>query len=370
MHEQQRQRAHEHLKSQGIAHALFASPANVTWLTGFAPPIQTGPHPFAGGPPLVWYAHGEWTLMVLDGHAEAALASGCDVVSYLGYTIEAPIDGPGHLIAVLREVAGGSGASRLGVEERVLPLFLRAALPDAAAYIPIDGILAPLRVIKIAEELAKLRANFALTDIGQAAARKAVRPGKTEIDVWNATHTAIQKAAGQRVPLGNDCTIGRRAHSGGWPLDLEIQPGDSFVVDLSTQLHGYWSDSCATYYAGGPSERQVAMHRTVAEALELAISLVRPGAVASAIDRQVRAFIAAAGYPVYFHHTGHGIGVTVHEEPRIVPYNDIQIEPGMVIMLEPAIYFPGETAIRLEDAVLVTESGAEVLTKHDKSLPG
>src|SRR5262245_30517242 len=206
MHEQQRQRAHEHLKAQGIVHALFASPASLTWLTGFAPPVQTGPHPFAGGPPLVWYAHGEWTLIVLDAHAELAAASGCDVVSYLGYTIEAPIDGPGHLIAVLRKVAGSSGVSQLGVEERALPLFLRAALSDAAAHVPIDGILAPLRVIKIAEELAKLRANFALTDVGQAAAREAVRPGKSEIDVWNATHAAIQKAAGRRVLLGNDCT--------------------------------------------------------------------------------------------------------------------------------------------------------------------
>ena len=369
MHDEQRQRAHDLLKARGIERAVFASPASVTWLTGFTPPLQTGPNPFAGGPPLVWYAGGEWTLIVLDGQAEAALTSGCHVVSYLGYTIEEPIDGSGHFMAALRKVAGAPGPSRIGVEERALLLFLRAALPNAATPIPIDGILTPLRVIKTAEELAKLRATFALTDVGQAAARKAVRPGKTEIDVWSATHTAIQKAAGRRVPLGNDCTVGRRAHSGGWPLEVEIQPGDSFVVDLSTQLHGYWSDSCATYYAGEPSERQVAMHRTVTEALELAISLVRPGVVASTIDRQLRIFMAAAGYPVYFHHTGHGIGVTQHEEPRIVPYNTMQLEPGMVIMLEPGIYFPDETAIRLEDAVLVTESGSEILTRHDKSLP-
>src|SRR5206468_8229657 len=127
--------------------ALFASPASVTWLTGFTPPMQTGPNPFAGGPPLVWYAGGEWTLIVLDGHAEAALTSGCRVVSYLGYTIEAPIDGPGHYIAVLRKVAGASDASRIGIEEGAIPLFLRAALPDTATLVPIDGILAPLRMI-------------------------------------------------------------------------------------------------------------------------------------------------------------------------------------------------------------------------------
>jgi Xaa-Pro aminopeptidase len=369
MHEEQRQRAHELLRSRGIERALFSTPASVTWLTGFAPPILLGPNPFAGGPPLVWYTAGEWSLIVLDAHAEMAAASGLPVTSYLGYTIEAPIDGPGQLLATLRQVAGDARGGQLGIEQQSLPLFLRDALPANAEIVLIDGALVPLRMIKTAEELIKLRANFALSDVGQAAARAAVRPGQTELDVWAALESAIQRAAGRRVPIGNDCTVGWRAHSGGWPLDVAIEPGDSFVVDLSTQMHGYWSDSCATYYAGEPSQRQVAMHNTVAEALEFAIALVRPGAVAGEIDRQVREFVARAGYPLYFHHTGHGIGVGQHEEPRIVPYSDRRLAPGMVIMLEPGIYYPNETAIRLEDAVLVTESGAEILTRHDKSLP-
>jgi Xaa-Pro aminopeptidase len=111
------------------------------------------------------------------------------------------------------------------------------------------------------------------------------------------------------------------------------------------------------------------MHHTVAEALEFAISLVRPGAVAKEIDAQVRQFIADAGYPVYPHHTGHGVGVSGHEAPRIVPYSQEILEEGMVILLEPGIYLPGETGVRLEDALLVTSDGAEVLTRHDKSLP-
>jgi Xaa-Pro aminopeptidase len=368
MHEEQRQRAHEFLRSQGLSRALFASRASVTWLTGFAPPVQLGPHPFAGGPPLVYYAGGEWTLIVLDGYAEAATSSGIAVLSYLGYTIEGPIAGHEHLPAMLRAAVGG-GVGRVGLEEQALPVYLRAAFPSNTAFVPIDGALAPLRTIKTAEELAKLRANFALTDIGLATARQVIRPGLREIDVWTAIHSAIQQAAGCRVPLGNDCTVGRRAHSGGWPLEVEIQPGDSFVVDLSTQLHGYWSDSCATYYAGEPSPKQVAMHRTVLEALELAISLVRPGAIASATDQQVRQFLLDAGYPGYFHHTGHAVGVTPHEEPRIVPYNDMPIAAGMVLMLEPGIYYPGETAVRLEHAVLVQDDGVEILTKHDIGLP-
>ena len=181
---------------------------------------------------------------------------------------------------------------------------------------------------------------------------------------------AIQRNLGQRVPLGNDCVVGYRENNiGGWPGDLILGEHDSLIVDLSTILHGYWSDSCATYYATQPNAEQIKAHRMIEEALAFAISLVRPGAVAKEIDRQVRGFIEARGYPVYPHHTGHGVGVTGHEEPRIVPYNDIVLAPGMVVMLEPGTYFPGQWGVRLEDAVLVTEEGGEVITTHDKRMP-
>jgi Xaa-Pro aminopeptidase len=96
--------------------------------------------------------------------------------------------------------------------------------------------------------------------------------------------------------------------------------------------------------------------------------LVKPGAVARAIDSAVREFMRKAGYPVYPHHTGHSLGVTAHEDPRIVPYNVMQLEENMVVMLEPGIYFPGETSVRLEDAVLVTSDSAKILSAHDKTL--
>ena len=378
MHEEQRVRAQDLLKSRGVDRALFASINSVKWLTGFAPPVQVGPSFFLGGPPLVWYAGGHFTLIVLDAHAGIAAPfgqePGCTLVSYLGYTIEQPIDGFKHLAAALRTAIGTGGAGQVGIEARDLTAFLRDVLrdtlPPAAGLTPIDGWLEPLRVVKTGEELAKLRENFALVDLGHSVARRATQAGRREIDVWTDVHSAIQQAAGERVPLGNDCVVGyREANIGGWPLDLEIRPGDSLIVDLSTIRYGYWSDSCGTYYAGEPSARQVAMHHTAEQALALAISLIRPGAVAREIDRQVRQFIAGAGYPVYPHHTGHSVGVTGHEAPRIVPYNEETLQEGMVLMLEPGIYIPGETSVRLEDAVLVTANGAEVLTKFDKGLP-
>lgn len=375
-HQSQRDQTHELLKAHGIERALFANLASVKWLTGFNPPVQTGPSVFLGGPPMVWYENNYWTLLVLDAQepnaGEFAHQENCALVSYSGYTVDQPITSQIKLRGLLRSVLKNNLSGKIGAEVRDIPADIALTLHEigAAELIPTDTWLDAFRRIKTAEEIQKLRDNFHLTDIGHAAARQAVVAGAREIDVWNAAHTAIERAAGQRVPLGNDCVVGyRKENIGGPPLNFEIRPADSMIVDLSTILHGYWSDSCAAYYAGEPLAKQRAMHSTAQRALDFAISLIKPGAVANEIDSRVRDFMRQAGYPVYPHHTGHSVGVTSHEDPRIVPYNQMVLQENMVIMLEPGIYFPGETSVRLEDAVLVTSDGAEVLTHHDKSMP-
>ncbi len=379
-HREQRQRTHDLLQQQGIQRALFANNSSVKWLTGFAPAVQLGPNYFAGGPPMVWYEAGHYTAVVQDSQAAAMAqltdATDCDLITYPGYTIAQPIKGDARLREAIEPLFRKSrGSGTIGIEEQdvtyMVQQLLDHTLLDLTPLTPIDGWLVPLRAVKSAAEIQKLRDNFALTDIGHAAARKAVQAGKREIDVWTEIHAAIQQAAGHRVPLGNDCVVGYRTPNniGGWPGDLEIRPQDNLIVDLSTVLHGYWSDSCATYYAGEPTAEQVKLHKTCEDALAFAISLIKPGAIAKEVDQQVRHFMSDAGYKVYPHHTGHGVGVTGHEEPRIVPYNEWVIEKDMVIMLEPGAYFPGQFGARLEDAMLVTADGVELLTTHDKGLP-
>ncbi len=379
-HTEQRQRAHQLLRENNIERALFANISSVKWLTGFAPPIQLGPNYFAGGPPLVWYEEGHFTVVVQDGQAGSVAhlndVDDCDVLTYLGYTIEQPIQGGERLRETIGPLLGQSrGSGTIGVETVDATILLQRLLDEsvgpATTTRAIDGWLVPLRAVKSAAEIQKLRENFALTDVGHAAARRAVAVGKREIDVWTEIHAAIQQHAGQRVPLGNDCIVGYRAPNniGAWPEALALRPHDNLIVDLSTVLHGYWSDSCATYYAGEPTAEQIQLHKTCEDALAFATALIKPGVMAKAVDEQVRHFMQKAGYAVYPHHTGHGVGVTGHEEPRIVPYNEMVIEQNMVIMLEPGAYFPGKFGARLEDALLVTADGAEVLTHHDKSLP-
>lgn len=376
MHQQQRAWARDLLKARSIDVAIFGHPHSVTWLTGFAPPVLTGSDLFAGAPPLVLFVDGRFVLVVVDALAARAAFFGQEadgeLLTYPGYTVAQPIDGIGQLSALLGRFSPlSSRAGVAGVEEAGVPVSVARQLlgsRNAGADVrAIDGWLQPLRMVKTQEELALLRANFRLTDIGHAAAREVVTVGAREIDVWAAMEAAVQRAAGRRVPIGNDCVVGYRTDNiGGWPEEYALRPSDSIIVDLSVIAGGYWSDSCATYVAGTPTRRQMEMHRAVSGALALGAAQLRPGAVCADIDRAVRGSIAAAGYPVYPHHTGHGVGVSGHEAPRIVSYSDETLAPGMLIMLEPGIYFPGETGVRLEDAFLITEDGAERITGHRK----
>lgn len=360
MHDEQKQRARELLAQKGIDKALFANPHSVTWLTGYFSPPQVGPSAYAGGPPLVLYGEGEFHLVVLEG---SPMPKDIPAVAYAGYSFQAPLAGREALVNTIRDLWSGS-RGKVGIEADHLPFSLA---PEGA--LPIDGWLEPLRRVKTAEELALLRRCFALTDIGHAAARQAIDVGKREIDIWEAAQTAIELAAGKRVAIGNDCVVSYRENNiGGWPQDLMLRHGDSLILDLSVILDGYWSDSCATLYTGEPSGKQKVMHQVVADTLAYAISLVKPGAISGEIDQKMRSFLDKAGFPDFPHHAGHGVGVSGHEEPRIVPYNRIPLEAGMVILLEPGIYFP-RAAVRLEDAVLVTADGAEVLTQHNKMMP-
>ncbi|MDE0181013.1 MAG: Xaa-Pro peptidase family protein [Caldilineaceae bacterium] len=368
MHEQQRARAAQLLEENGVDCALFSDIYSVRWLTGLNLPA----------PALVWFDRGGFTLLADEGFAPASSFSDnpdCSHETFVNYTIQQPIDPPGRLAEIFGHLVAESGApaGRVGIEEKSLFLSLWQTLNSALAGcepISLEGKLLPLRAVKTEEELARIREGFRLVTIGHDAGRKAVRKGQREIDVWTEVQTAVEREAGMWMEMGNDCIVGHRpSNMGAAPLDYEIYADDSLILDLSVVVDGYWTDSCATYFANQPTALQLELHKFVEEALEFAVTLLRPGVVAQEVDRQVRRYMADGGYEVYPHHSGHGIGLTSHEAPRIVPYSQELIEEGNVIMLEPGIYIPGVTGVRLEDAFLVTADGAEPLSHHDKSLP-
>lgn len=153
------------------------------------------------------------------------------------------------------------------------------------------------------------------------------------------------------------------------PDGTTVNPGDAILIDLVCPIDGYWCDMTRTvfYQQVSPSHRQ--LYEIVRAAQQAGIDFIRPGVCASEVDAVVRKVIVNAGYgDAYITRTGHGVGMTVHEPPAISADCDTVIQPGMVFSIEPGIYLPGDVGIRIEDLVLVTETGCEVLTQYPKEL--
>ncbi len=370
MHAQSLDRLNGILRGRGLDAALLSNPFTLTWLTGYAPPIQTGPSPFEGSPALAWWQAGEVTLLVSDAEEAAARVTGADVRTYTAYTIDRPLAGPDSQAAALRELLSqsGRGNGEVGVELDFLPASLaatfHAALPSMQPA-RLDGAFDIARAVKSPEELTKIRAALEICDHGQRELQARMAAGATELHLWGLAKAAMESAAGSRLPVLTDLVAGRRtADIGGLPGGYALQPGDPLIFDVVPRRDGYWGDNAATFFLGAPSAEMAKAYGVVRDTLRRAVDCVRPGLAARELDRQMRAAIRDHGYPVYPHHSGHGIGASYHEEPRIVPYNDLAFEPGMVIALEPGIYLSGVGGVRLEDVVLVTADGREVLTTH------
>jgi Xaa-Pro aminopeptidase len=357
-------------KSEQLSAVLLSNSNSLTWLTGYAPPIETGPSPFEGGPALAWCCEGQVTLLMSDMEAGSARTHAEDVLDYVAYTIEAPLSGYANQAAILaRLLAKFIGLhGRVGVEMDTLPASLfsvvQKTLPGIT-LVPLDGRMDLLRAVKTAEELEHIQSALELCDLAQAEIQRQIQPGKTEIEVWGAVKARVEDHAGTRVPVLVDLVAGKRtAEIGGLPGGYVIQEGDPVMLDIVPRSAGYWGDNCGIHFAGEASAELKKVYTIVLDTLRTGIQAVKPGLKACDLDNLLRSFIRNRGYPVYPHHSGHGIGTSYHEEPRIVPYNPLQLQPGMVIALEPGIYLPDIGGVRLENVVLVTESGYQLLTHH------
>lgn len=150
---------------------------------------------------------------------------------------------------------------------------------------------------------------------------------------------------------------------------IKVKEGDSCLFDLWAPINGYWCDMTRTVFYKKVSDEHRKIYEIVKKAQQAGIDFVRAGVRMSDVDATVRKVIEDAGYGEYFtHRTGHGVGMTVHEPPEASPQSDIIAQPGMVFSIEPGIYIKGEVGVRIEDLVMVTEDGCEVLTHYPKDL--
>jgi Xaa-Pro dipeptidase len=365
-------------RNVGADWALLSSPDGVTYATQHTGIIETGPSPFAGGPNLAFVSANDAdvvALVVNSLESDAAEQSHADrVFSYVGIALgeRTPVeDRYRHAVSeAIRELGVGG---TVAVEAATLTLLVGELLAAAGAKtVLIDRELDRARMTKTPAEIERLRYCAHLTTLGQQAALKATRPGRSELEIWADVRLAMELDAGERLPVAGDLTSGVASTGAisGWPTGRIIQEQDPVLCDLGARANGYWGDSCNTIFVGEPDERFMKLYRATQQSIEVILETLRPGISADEFDRGVRVVFERAGVhnPL---HLGHGVGTGVHEWPRIVPGQDVMLEPGMVLMLEPGAYDPDVGGVRLEWMYLVTETGNEVLSEFAHTLhPG
>jgi Xaa-Pro aminopeptidase len=287
----------------------------------------------------------------------------------LGVEVATWVDGEDPYRLVTRALRA---TGRVAVSD-MMPALHALALRDAIAgeQVLAGSVLRELRMRKDAVEIAALRKAGAAIDRVHARVGEWLRAGRTEAEVGADIAAAIVAEGhteAEFVIVGSGPN-GASPHHG--LSDRVIEAGDVVVVDIGGPVaEGYCSDSTRVYSVGEPGFADVRETYAVLQAAQqAAVDAVRPGVTASAIDEAARSVIADAGFGEYFvHRTGHGIGLDVHEEPYIVGGNDLPLEPGMAFSVEPGIYLPGRWGARIEDIVVVTETGVESVNNQPHEL--
>ncbi|CAN3129451.1 Xaa-Pro peptidase family protein [Mycobacterium sp. smrl_JER01] len=253
-----------------------------------------------------------------------------------------------------------------------MPALHLLPLADVLGAVPVlaTDVLRTLRMIKDPAEVDALRKAGAAIDRVHARVPQFLVPGRTEADVAADIAEAIVAEGHSEVAF---IIVGSGPH-GADPhhecSDRELRAGDVVVVDIGGPYDpGYNSDSTRTYSIGEPDAEVARRYAVLQRAQRAAVEIVRPGVTAEQVDAAARAVLAAEGLAEAFvHRTGHGIGLSVHEEPYIVAGNSLPLQEGMAFSVEPGIYFPGQWGARIEDIVIVTADGAESVNNRPHDL--
>ncbi len=305
---------------------------------------------------LVLPASGDATMVV--PRLELASLKG-SAIAELGLTVRDWVDGDDPYQLVSAALGGAPAATAVTDSMPALHLLPLAGVLGVLPALATD-VLRKLRMVKEECEIDALRKAGSAIDRVHARVPDFLVPGRTEADVAADIAEAIVAEGHSEVAF---IIVGSGPH-GADPhhsySDRELQAGDIVVVDIGGAYEpGYHSDSTRTYSIGDPEHDVAQQYSILQRAQRAALEAVRPGVTAEQVDAAARDVLAEAGLAEFFvHRTGHGIGLSVHEEPYIIAGNDLPLAEGMAFSIEPGIYFPGRWGARVEDIVVVTEDGA------------
>jgi len=341
-------RVREQMQRDEVQAALIVLPENVRYLTGF-----TGEGHLVVSP--------EQVLISTDGRYKVEAGQVADVAA-------AAFDSGGHLAGAIAFIKTLPAAG-LAFESDHLTYATYQELTEklSMALRPTSRLVEDLRLIKDAAELATMREAARRADAALAAFLEELTPGTSERRLALALHAAlvdqdVEPAFSIIMACGASAACPHAV-----PGSRVLAEGDMLKIDVGARYEGYCSDITRTVFVGEPTERFREVYGLVLRAQQAGVAAARPGMTGRELDQIAREIIVAGGYGAEFGHgLGHGVGLQVHERPRVSAKSEDVLAPGMVITIEPGIYVEDWGGVRIEDTVAITETGCEVFTHAPK----
>lgn len=271
----------------------------------------------------------------------------------------------------LEKFIASKNITKLGIEDLFITYQqyseLKSNLKDVE-LIQLGQEINKLRIIKTEEEVQSIKTAAEITDKGFEFILPLIKPGKVEEELALELEFFMRKNGAVRNSFDFIVASGVRSSlPHGKASNKVIEAGDLVTFDFGCVYNGYCSDMTRTVVVGNANDKQKEIYNIVLEAQQTALASVKPGLKGMDLDKISRDIITKYGYGEFFgHNLGHGVGLEVHEMPTLSPAGDIVLEPGMIITIEPGIYLPNFGGVRIEDLVLVTDTGYEVLSKSTK----
>jgi Xaa-Pro aminopeptidase len=288
------------------------------------------------------------------------------------HIIAFPEDTPNYLDALQDLVTPST--TYVGIEKDAVSLeqaeYIRRLSNDNCQFVDVRELTSKLRTVKSEHEIAVLKKAADIASRAMEKIQEAVRPGVSEAELSGWAEYLMNEACAEGSSFepffmsGENAWLPQRVSS-----QKTLREGEMALFDMGAIYEGYCSDTTRTFAVGKVTPKQRELFQVAREAQQAAIEAVRPGELASKVDAAARTVIERAGYGDFFPHlTGHGVGLSIHEAPIIDEGEGMVLQKGMVVTVEPGIYLPGVGGARIEDMVVVTDSGCEVLTSAPRGL--